>query len=80
VTGMSFGFRVLEDDWNYENDQLAVRTVLDMRVSEISVVSFPAYQQTDVSVAKRSLEEFRAAQPRKSVAWRTRELQMLRLR
>jgi phage head maturation protease len=75
---MSFAFRVLEDQWTHEEP--FTRTVLDMRVSEVSVVSFPAYQQTDVSVAKRSLEEFRATQPRKSVAWRTRELQILRLR
>lgn len=60
VSGMSFGFRMVEDDWNYEDENLPIRTVLDMRVSEVSVVTFPAYTQTDVQVAQRSLREFEA--------------------
>jgi phage head maturation protease len=54
---MSFAFRALEDDWNYDGD-IPVRTVVDMRVSEVSIVSRPAYTQTDVQVAQRSLQEF----------------------
>lgn len=57
ISGMSFGFRVLEDEWNYE-DKTPIRTVIDMRISEVSIVSFPAYPQTDVSVAQRSLQAF----------------------
>lgn len=58
VSGMSFGFRVLVDDWDYDGD-LPVRTVRDMRLSEVSVVTFPAYEQTDVQAAVRSLEASR---------------------
>jgi HK97 family phage prohead protease len=57
VSKMSFAFRALEDDWNYDGD-IPVRTVVDMRVSEVSIVSRPAYTQTDVQVAQRSLQEF----------------------
>lgn len=57
VNKMSFGFRTLEDDWDYSVDP-PVRTVLDMRVSEVSIVSRPAYDQTDVQAAIRSQEEF----------------------
>ena len=60
VTGMSFAFRTVEDDWNYEDEEMPLRTVLDMRVSEVSVVTFPAYTQTDIQVAQRSLQEFEA--------------------
>lgn len=58
VTGMSFAFRMLEDDWADGSDGTPVRTVLDMRISEVSVVTFPAYTQTDVAVAHRSLQAF----------------------
>lgn len=59
IDGMSFAFRTLEDDWHIEDGQ-PVREVLDMRISEVSVVTFPAYPDTDVAVAKRSLEGFQA--------------------
>jgi HK97 family phage prohead protease len=68
VSGMSFGFRALDDDWNYD-EKTPVRTVTDMMVSEVSIVTFPAYRQTDVQVAQRSLQQFQAAQTGKSVAF-----------
>ena len=58
VTGMSFGFRVVSDDWRME-DGLPLREVTDMIVSEVSIVSKPAYPSTDVSVSKRSIEALR---------------------
>jgi HK97 family phage prohead protease len=58
VSGMSFGFRVLDDEWNYD-EKTPVRTVTDMRISEVSIVTFPAYQATDVQVALRSLQSQR---------------------
>lgn len=49
VTGMSFSFRTLEDKWNLKTDP-PTRTLLDMRVHEVSVVSMPAYPETSVAV------------------------------
>lgn len=68
VSGMSFGFRALEDDWNYDED-IPVRTVMDMRVSEVSIVTFPAYTATDVAVAQRSLQAFQAQHTGRSIAF-----------
>lgn len=68
VSGMSFGFRVLEDEWNYDG-KLPIRTVTDMRISEVSIVTFPAYQQTDVAVAQRSLQAYQQRTSGNRIAW-----------
>jgi HK97 family phage prohead protease len=66
VTGMSFGFRVLSDEWRME-DGMPLREVQDMDISEVSVVTFPSYPATDVSVAQRSLRQFQETQQGASV-------------
>lgn len=69
VSGMSFAFRTIEDDWHME-DGIPIREVLDMRIHEVSIVSFPAYPDTDVQVAQRALHAFRAGQrPSRSKHW-----------
>jgi HK97 family phage prohead protease len=51
ITGQSFGFMALEDDWAIEGD-IVVRTVLDARVKEVSIVTFPAYPGTTIHVGE----------------------------
>lgn len=79
VSGMSFGFRVLEEDWNYEG-KTPIRTVLDMRMSEVSIVTFPAYEATNVDVAIRSLQAFQASRKGISLEWRKKVLKNLAAR
>ena len=67
ISGMSFGFRTITDDWRMEDGQ-AIRTVYDMVISEVSVVGFPAYPTTDVQVAQRCLVQFREQHAGRSVA------------
>ena len=55
LSGASFAFRVMPDGDDWEMiDEMPVRTVLDMRVLEVSPVTFPAYPQTEVEVGTRS--------------------------
>lgn len=58
ISQMSFGFRAAKggQEWNWD---LAVpeRTLRDVDLYDVSPVTFPAYQETDVTV--RSLEEYR---------------------
>lgn len=50
VDQMSFGFRVAEDEWHEDKDGVIVRTILKFeRLFDVSIVTFPAYPQTDVS-------------------------------
>ena len=74
VSGMSFAFRTLEDSWEYDSKEaqsynVPIRTILDMRISEVSIVTFPAYKQTDVQVAQRSLQAFQQAHAGNRIAW-----------
>lgn len=57
LKGQSFGFKVLEDEWHME-DGIPVREIEDMIVREVTLTAVPAYQETDVAVAKRSLLSF----------------------
>jgi HK97 family phage prohead protease len=77
VSGMSFGFRVVADDWNYDG-KIPMRTVTDMRISEVSIVTFPAYQATDVQVAQRSLQAFQQTHKRNRIAWLEKKLRTLK--
>ncbi|MCE9880641.1 HK97 family phage prohead protease [Hafnia paralvei] len=54
ITGMSFGFRALKDQWDSTQTPY-VRTVMDAELREITVTSIPAYPESGVEVAKRSL-------------------------
>ncbi len=65
ISGMSFSFRVMPngEEWKREGERI-VRHVTDMRVYEVSIVSMPAYEQTDVEVALRQLRDFEARAPR----------------
>jgi HK97 family phage prohead protease len=58
VTGMSFAFMTLGDEWDFKADP-PVRTVTDMLVREVSVVTWPAYPSTEVAL--RSLAARRPA-------------------
>jgi HK97 family phage prohead protease len=69
VSGSSFAFSVIEDDWHKEDGGI-VRDVVDMEISEISIVTFPAYLETDVVVAQRSLQAFQ--QKFAPYDWRTK--------
>jgi HK97 family phage prohead protease len=81
VSGMSFAFRVITDDW-HEEDGMPMREVHDMRISEVSVVTFPAYPDTSVSLrALRQYEEQRRAESTQhSAGWweKWRRIQLAR--
>lgn len=58
ITGMSFGFYVVKDEWDIETVELSdgntadveVRRILEVRLIEVSAVTFPAYEETDAGL------------------------------
>jgi HK97 family phage prohead protease len=59
ITGMSFGFYVVKDSWTTEEIEVAglddpveveVRRILEVRLVEVSAVTFPAYESTDAGL------------------------------
>lgn len=78
VRGNSFQFRVLKDRWETISEGVELRTILGMAVQEMGPVVFPAYQETDVSVAMRSRDRALALPDGLSAAdRRLRELGLL---
>ncbi|WP_202534084.1 HK97 family phage prohead protease [Streptomyces sp. SID3212] len=59
ITGMSFGFYVIKDDWTTEtvetvdgdSVEVEVRRILEVRLIEVSAVTFPAYVDTEAELA-----------------------------
>lgn len=51
VTQMSFGFVTLEDKWDLDEQNQLVRTLLKVKLYEVSPVTFPAYTETEIGLA-----------------------------
>ena len=50
ISQCSFQFQVLEDAWDDRDSSNIVRTLKKVRLYDVSIVTFPAYTQTDVFV------------------------------
>lgn len=53
IDAMSFGFRVKKDSWSNDGQ---VRTLEEVVISEVSLVSFPAYEGTAGKVSVRAID------------------------
>lgn len=60
ITQMSFGFRVKAggQSWGEDENGEIVRTLSDLKLFDVSPVTYPAYPQTDVAL--RSLDDFKS--------------------
>ncbi|MEV8354628.1 HK97 family phage prohead protease [Streptomyces niveus] len=58
ITGMSFGFRVVKDDWepveietvSGDKAEAELRIIREVQLYEVSAVTFPAYEDTDAGL------------------------------
>lgn len=78
ITGMSFGFYVVKDDWAEEKVEtsdgqeadIEVRTIQEVRLIEVSAVTFPAYDATDAGLRSQVVSALRSRGDRDAVARR----------
>jgi hypothetical protein len=85
ISGMSFIFIIRDEKWENLDSDLPLRRITDIaRVIEVSAVSFPAYDGTDISARdQQALESARAAlESARSglVRSKNEQLELLRLR
>lgn len=74
VDQCSFGFDILDEEFEDRGD--AVKwTIKKVKLYEVSVVTFPAYEETSVSARKRQLGEIKK---RNTEAWKQRMLKKLK--
>jgi len=57
ITGSSFGFEVIEEQWTKATDELDHRDLVEVKLWDVSPVTFPQYVEADV--AKRTMNEWR---------------------
>lgn len=58
ITGMSFGFQVVKDDWQMvdvetvdgDKAEAELRIIREVKLFEVSAVTFPAYEDTDAGL------------------------------
>lgn len=64
VSGMSFAFRTLTDNWRIQ-DEIPIRELADLELVDVSIVSYPAY--TETSIAARAIEFAKTMKPYRGV-------------
>lgn len=55
VTQMSIMFSVVKDDWAGTRDGLPLRIISEMRLYDVSAVTFPAFEETDIGMRSQDV-------------------------
>ena len=74
IDGCSFGFQVLDEETEYRQDGTVHWTIKKVKLYEVSVCTFPAYEDTSVSARKKDYEQIKE---RKTQDWKTRTKERL---
>lgn len=75
VDQCSFGFEILDEETEYREDGTVHWTIKKVKLYEVSVCTFPAYEDTSVSARKKDYEQIRA---RQTQAWKERMKERLK--
>lgn len=75
VNQCSFGFDILEEDTEYNEDSSIHWTLKRVKLYEVSVVTFPAYEDTSVQARKKDFEQIKKRQIEK---WKTERRERLK--
>lgn len=75
VSQCSFGFDITEQDVEYSDSEPTVWRIRKVKLYEVSVVTFPAYEDTSVEARRAELAD---ARKRKNELWRAKTLSRLK--
>ena len=75
ITQCSFGFSILDEETENREDGSVHWTIRKVKLYEVSVCTFPAYEETSVSARKRDLEDM---EKRKTETWKETMRQKVR--
>lgn len=75
VDQCSFGFDIVAEDYEVRENGDVHWTIRKVKLWEVSVVTFPAYESTSVKARAKDLEEIRS---RQTEAWRSEILKKLK--
>lgn len=56
VDQMSFGFRVVKDEWDFDSHDLPLRTIVEAQLFDVSPVTYPAYVETDAAIRSEAFD------------------------
>ena len=77
VTQCSFGFEILAEEIENRDDGMTVWHLTSVRLHEVSICSFPAYEETSAVVVSRQ-NELEEIEKRKAEKWRAEMLTKLK--
>jgi HK97 family phage prohead protease len=66
IDQMSFAFETVRDEWKIVNDgdkEIVTRSLIEVRLFDVSIVTYPAYPQTTVMVRSKAAELTKKAAP-----------------
>lgn len=75
VDQCSFGFQIVNEETDFREDGSVHWTIKEVNLFEVSVVTFPAYEDTSVTARKHDLDEIKK---RADEAWRNRMIKKLK--
>ena len=75
VDQCSFGFDIESEDTEYHDDGTVHWTIRKVRLYEVSVCTFPAYESTYVSARKR---DYATIQARETQTWKEKQIRRLK--
>lgn len=75
VSQCSFGFEILREETEFPEDGKIHWKILEVRLHEVSVCTFPAYKETEVEARKEQAEQI---EKRKIEAWKESMLKNLK--
>nr|DAT55765.1 MAG TPA: prohead serine protease [Caudoviricetes sp.] len=70
----SFGFDIIEEETDYKDTKTVV-TIKKVKLYEVSIVTFPRYEETEVQARKK---DFERAKERRREIWRSKAIKKLK--